>query len=88
LVLVGGTSGGTVPIITGIAQTTGVMTIDFTADANDTPPNFSVVAAQTIDGQYSIVNGVTIHAASGTGHFQASVPFSAGIPTQFYRIKR
>jgi hypothetical protein len=88
LVLVGTTSGGTVSVITGITQTAGVITIDFTAGTNDVTGGFSVVAAPTIDGQYAIVNGVTIQATSVPGHFEASVPFSQVNPTQFYRIKR
>jgi hypothetical protein len=88
LALVGATSGGTVSVITGITETASVIAIDFTAGTNDVTGGFSVVAAPTIDGQYAIVNGVTIQATSVPGHFEALVPFSAVNPTQFYRIKR
>jgi hypothetical protein len=88
-IVIGGSSpGGPAPVVTGITETAGVVTITFTGATSDTSADFSVVAAGTVDAPYTKVAGVVITATSTPGQFQASVPAAGFGPTQFYRIKR
>lgn len=88
-IVIGGSSpGGPAPVITGITEANGVVTITFTGATSDTTADFAVMAAATIDAPYTTLGGVTITATSTPGQFQASVPAGGSGPTQFYRIKR
>jgi Concanavalin A-like lectin/glucanases superfamily len=74
----------TTPVITGISESNSVITIRFTGSSSDPASAFTVVAASTVDGNYSPITASI--ASNGGGNFQATVSTSGN--SEFYRIKR
>jgi len=83
--IAGGSTGGPPPTITRISVAGGMVTIDFTGTASDSPSSFLVVSAATVTGTYSAVSNATITQVN-PGVFRATLAQVGGM--QYYRIQR
>jgi hypothetical protein len=72
------------PQITKIAESSGIVTITFTAGSNEPPSAFLVLGTAVITVPYSIISAATVSRVS-SGVFQATFP--ASLAQQFYRIE-
>jgi hypothetical protein len=73
------------PILTGIAVSNGIVTIDFTGDPSDPASAFALVGATVVTGPYSVQTNATIVRLSA-GVFRATVAASG--PMRFYNVQR
>lgn len=74
-----------IPEITGIAVSSGTVTINFTSsDPSELASAFTLVSSSTVNGAYSPAAGATITGSNGS--YLATVPASGDV--QFYRIQR
>ena len=79
------TGGGSVPEITGITVSNGVVWISFSAQNNDVVSYFALLAASSASGPYSTVAAASIQQIA-PGQFQAMTSSSGGM--QYFKIQR